>query len=299
MRVNGIVADQAASVALQDSTGATVKSVPVKNNLFSIPPPYPHISLRVVPLDAQGKPLPPHPDWGEHQTPPPNLFGPRATKIAPASLGTVVQKGEAKGITVSADQDGVVVFDARSIDAATRRALGGRVAWFSCFQINGQNVRQNRSAGISAPLAPLVAFKLTLKPHYDGCEAGGSYGHRWHDQYGPHSTLEIPFTAQGTRYFEDRATARDLSAFVRSAKTQTIRRKTGAQLQNAIRDAYGSEITFLGSASARSAPGKVGVWTHNARTIFSEQSRLGDRFYVEFYNGKLTRQNVRGLALVF
>jgi hypothetical protein len=41
------------------------------------------------------------------------------------------------------------------------------------------------------------------------------------------------------------------------------------------------------------------VWSRGTRTIFSEVSHLGDRFYVEFDNGKLVKQNVRGLALVF
>ena len=36
-----------------------------------------------------------------------------------------------------------------------------------------------------------------------------------------------------------------------------------------------------------------------ARAIFSEVSHVGDRFYAEFNNGKLSKQNVRGLAFVF
>jgi hypothetical protein len=211
-----------------------------------------------------------------------------------------VQRGEARGVTVSADQNGVVVFDARSINPAARNALGNRIGWFSCFQIDGQNVRHNRSAGISTPFAPEVAFKTVgIKPRYDGCEAGGSYGHRWHDQHGPHSTVEIALTQQGTRYFEDRATARDLAAFVRSAKTQAIRRKTGAPLVTTIGTAYGNEVKFLRSKTASAAPGQVGVWNRGTRTIFTEVSHLGDRLYVEFDNGKLTKQNLRGLAFVF
>jgi hypothetical protein len=300
LRLAGIVADQAATVALRDANGKTLATVPVENNLFAFSPPFPNGFLQAVPLDANGKPLPPHPEWGQHQMPPPNLFGPRAGKVSPSQLGPVVQRGEAKGVTVSADQAGVVVFDARATDPAARRALGSRIAWFACFQIDGQNVRQSRSAGISTPLAPLVAFKLKgIKPRYDGCEAGGSYGHRWHDQYGPHSTLEVPLTAQGTRYFEDRATARDLAAFVRSAKTQAIRQKTGTELTSAIRNAYGNQIRFLTASSASAAPGQVGVWSRGPRTIFSERSHLGDRFYVQFDDGKLTHQNVRGLAFVF
>jgi hypothetical protein len=300
LHVAGIAVDQAASVALQDPAGATLKTARVENNLFSIPAPYPHGLSRIVALDANGKALPPHPDWGEHQTPPPDLFGPRTAKVAPAQLGTVVQRGEAKGVVVSADQEGVVLFDTRSMLAAARRALAGHQAWFACFQIDGQNVRRIRSGGISAPLAPVVSFKIKgLKPRYDGCEAGGSYGHHWHDQYGPHSTIEVPLTAHGNRYFEDRATARDLSEFVRSAKTQALRRKTGAQLKSAVRRVYGVEVSFLTSSSASAAPGRVGIWNRGSRTIFSERSQLGDRFYVEFDNGKLTHENVRGLAFVF
>ncbi len=256
--------------------------------------------MRAVPLDANGKPLAPHPEWGQHETPPPNFLGPRGVKISPSQLGTVAQRGEARGVTVSADQKGVVVFDARSINPAARRALVGRIAWFACIQIDGQNVRHNRSAGISAPLAAQVAFKTVgIKPRYDGCEAGGSYGHRWHDQYGPHSTLEIPLTARGERYFEDRATARDLAAFVRSKKTQTIRRKLGLALIDAIHQTYGNQVVRLTTSSASAPPGHVGVWTRRAKTIFSERSHLGDRLYVELNNGKITGQNVRGLAFVF
>jgi hypothetical protein len=300
LRLAGIAADQAASVALRDANGKTITTVPVNNNLFLFSPPFPNGFVQAVPLDANGKPLPPHPEWGQHQTPPLNFLGPRGVKASPSQLGTVVQRGEARGVTVSADQNGVVVFDARSINPAARRALGNRIAWFSCFQIDGQNIRHNRSAGVSVPFAPEVAFKTVgIKPRFDGCEAGGSYGHRWHDQYGPHSTLEIPLTTQGGRYFEDRATARDLAAFVRSAKTQVIRRKTGGALLNAIHSAYGNQIAVLQSLSATAQPGAVGVWTHGTRTVFSERSHLGDRFYVEFDHGKLTHENVRGLAFVF
>jgi hypothetical protein len=300
LQVAGIAADQAASVALRDGNGKTLASVPVEHNLFAFTPPFPRGSLRAVPLDANGKPLPPHPEWGRRQTPPPNLWGPRAQKVSPSQLGAVVQHGEARGVKVAIGENGVIVFDARGIDAAAKRALGGGSAWFACFQLSGQNVRHNGSAGISTAVAPEVAFRMVgIKPRYDGCEAGGSYGHRWHDQHGSHTTVEIALTPQGSRYFENRATARDLAAFVRSAKTQSIRRKTGVALVAAIRKAYGTEVHILASATARAAPGQVGVWNRDTRTIFSEVSRLGDRFYVEFKNGKLIKQNVQGLAFVF
>jgi hypothetical protein len=256
--------------------------------------------LRAVALDARGKRLPRHPEWGRRQTPPPNLWGPRAQKVSPSQLGAVLQHGEARGVKLAVGENGVVVFDARRIDAAVKRVLSGTSAWFACFQLSGQNVRHNGSAGVSTALAPEVAFRVAgIKPHYDGCEAGGGYGHRWHDQYGPHSALEIPLTQRGIRYFEDRATARDLAAFVRSKKTQAIRRKTGAALVAALRRSYGNEVHILTSATARPAPGQVGVWNRGTRTIFSEVSHLAARFYVEFDDGKLRTQNLRGLAFVF
>jgi hypothetical protein len=300
LRFAGIVADQAASVALRDANGKTLATVPVENNLFAFSPPFPRAFLRPVPLGANGKALSPHPEWGQHQTAPPDFLGPRARKATAQQLGAVIQRGGARGVTVSIGKNGVVVFDARRIDSAAKRALAGRSAMFSCFQLSGQNVRHNRSAGISTTLLPEVALALVgIKPRYDGCEVAGSYGHRWHDQHGPHSTVEIALTPRGHRYLEDRATARDLAAFVRSAETQSIRRLTGERLIAAIRGAYGTEIAVLASSSATAPPGLVGVWTHGARTVFSERSRPGDRLYVELESGKITSENLRGLAFVF
>jgi hypothetical protein len=269
-------------------------------NLFSFTGPFPRRFLHVVPLDAHGQPLKPHPEWGEHQTPPANLFGPSAIKANPQTLGTVVQHGSARGVTVSASQNGVVVFDTHAMEPAARAVLAKGSVSFSCFQISGQNVRHSRSVGFSSPLSPIVAFKSRgVKPRYDGCDAEGSYGHRWHDQYGPHSTIEIALSPRGARYFEDRATARDLAAFVRSAKTQAIRRLSGSALLAAIRRSYGTHVVVLRAPSATAAPGEVGVWTHGTRTIFSERSHLGDRLYVQLDAGRITVDNVRGLAFVF
>jgi hypothetical protein len=300
LRFGGVVVDQAASVALIGVGGKVLRTVIPHDNLFSFTAPFPHAFLSVVPLDAQGHRLKPHPEWGEHQTPPPDLWGPTAIKANPQTLGTVVQRGSARGATVSASQEGVVVFDLGTLDPAVRTILAKGNVWFSCFQIDGQNVRHYRDVGISSRLSSVVAFKSRgVKPHYDGCEAGGDYGHRWHDKYGPHSTIELPLTKQGARYFEDRATARDLSEFVRSAKMHTIRKLTGNALLAAIRNAYGNQIAVMKNATAPANPGQVGVWVSGYETIFSERSHLGDRLYVEIEHGKITNTNVRGLAFVF
>ena len=61
----------------------------------------------------------------------------------------------------------------------------------------------------------------------------------------------------------------------------------------------GDHVTILDSQTATAAPNTVGVWTTGARTVISERSSAGGRFYVELDNGKITKENVRGLAFVF
>jgi hypothetical protein len=78
-----------------------------------------------------------------------------------------------------------------------------------------------------------------------------------------------------------------------------IRKQTGAALTAAIRKQYGDRIRILASETAAAPPGTVGVWVSGTRTIIRERSSVGGRFYVELDNGKITKENVRGLAFVF
>jgi hypothetical protein len=162
------------------------------------------------------------------------------------------------------------------------------------------NHRQTRTAGISGAWQPTIAFKaLGFKPPFDGCELQGSYGHRWRDQYGTHSAVEIALTPRARRYFANRAAARDLALFVRSRKTQQIRRSLGAELIAALRREYGTAVVVLASKSETAPVGAVGVWASGSRTVFSERSSAGVRFFVELENGKIVKESVRGLAFVF
>jgi hypothetical protein len=304
LRIGGIVVDQARSVVLQDGHGHQVATASVKDNLYSFSPPFPNGYLRVVALDAQGKELVAHPKWGEHQTVPVGLYGPRANEVKPAPFKKVAQRASAAGVTVTveaADKNPSVDFDAGAIAPAIAARLAGRQAYFSCFEITGNNVRKAREAGVSAVWKPRFALKMTgyLKPPFDGCTIGGSAGHSWHDRNGPHSEVEVAFNERGRRYFEDRAAARDLAEFVRSPKTRAIRSQTGAAVVAGVKGAYGSQVDILTSAKARASAGRVGVYVSGTTTVFSEQSTVGVRFFVEFTNGKRTRDNVRGLAFVF
>ena len=299
VRIDGIAADQAASVALQGEENRRVATVPVRENLYSFPPPFPTGFLRVVALDQAGKELKPRPEWGERQTPPPYLFGPRATRVERPRLTEPVQRAAARGVAVEAGRNSVVVFDGTRIEPRARRLLSGRTIGVNCFVLSA-NHRQTRSAGISTAWEPAIAFKLLgIKAPLDGCELQGSYGHRWRDQYGTHSAVEIPFNERARRYFENRAAARDLALFVRSRKTQQLRKKTGGELIAALRAAYGDQVRVLDAERAVMPPGVVGVWTRGNRTVFSERSTVGVRFFVELTDGKITRESVRGLAFVF
>ena len=101
LRAGGIAVDQAASVALLDRWGRQVALVPVVNNVYSFPGPFPKSAgFARIALDASGNRLGPRPGY-RHQTPPPGIFGPRATRIDPAQLRDVVQRGASEGVTVS------------------------------------------------------------------------------------------------------------------------------------------------------------------------------------------------------
>jgi hypothetical protein len=299
-RINGVAVDQAAAIALIDGDGKHVLTAPVENNLYSFSPPFPTTPVRVVALDAQGKVLKPHPEWGERQTPPANLFGPRAIQVPQPKLTEPTQRGAARGVEVTVGSNGVVVFNGTAIEPTARKLLSGRQIGINCFVLSA-NHRQTRSAGISAAWQPKIAFKSLgyIKPPFDGCEFQGSYGHRWRDQYGTHSAVEIALTPRADRYFANRAAARDLALFVRSRTTQQIRKKLGPELIAALRSQYGDAVVVLPSKTARAPVGVLGVWASGASTVFSEQSSAAVRYVVELKNGKIITETVRGLAFVF
>lgn len=300
LRAGGIAADQAATVALLDRSGRQVAVVPVVNNVYSFPGPFPRSAgFARVALDRAGNRL--EPRLGDrHQTPPPGIFGPRATRVDPARIGAVVQRGASEGVTVSVGNNATVVFSGGDLAAATGKALRADNVGFHCFVVTGQNVRNTRDVMITARWRPPVGFRVVGIPTpFDGCDIQGTYGHRWRDQYGAHSLVEIPLTDRGRRYFADRAAARDLSLFVRSRKTEDLRKLTGPGLVAALRRAYGDRIIVLPRSDAAPPLGVVGVHTSGARTVFSERSSTGDRLYVGFENGKIVGQNLRGLAFVF
>jgi hypothetical protein len=302
LRIGGLVTDGAASVELRDSAGKTRATTTVVNNLFAFPKPYPPTMLRIVVLDANGNELKPQPAAGQHQQPPPFLFGPRATKVLPSRLQQPLQHAAGDGVEVTVGRNGVVVMKIGAIDTQTRRQISGQSIGASCFVVS-PTIRHTRGAGVSLARNGdnETAFKILgyIKPPFDGCEITGSYGHRWRDQWGTHSPVEVPLTVRGKRYFDNRAAARDLALFVRSKDMHRLRKLHGPGLIAALRARYGDRVAILASATASAPAGEVGIWADATRTLISERSTAGGRFYVEFTNGKITKENVRGLAFVF
>jgi len=199
--------------------------------------------------------------------------------------------------SVTAGANGVVLFDASGIDPHAR-ALIGRGVGLGCFKLTREfGIFDARELLFSGRFASSVAVRIFGLSHpWDGCEIQGSYGHRWPDRNGSHSAVEIALTDKGRRYFADRAAARDLALFVRSAKMQRIRKLTGAAL---IRGLAPYPIVRLGSPDASPALGKIGYAPTADGVTFVERSGSGRRFVVEVRNRRIVGKKLRPYALVF
>jgi hypothetical protein len=302
LHIDGAVADGTAKVELRDGGGRTLATAGVTNNLFAFTPPYPKEVVRVVPVDAQGNDLKPHPEWGRHQQRPRVILGPRTTKVLPSKLVDPQQHASTHGVDVTVGHNDVVVVKLGTLDPETKSRIFGRKVGISCFVVS-PTIRHTRSVGVSlnADRDTATAFRILgyIKPPLDGCEITGSYGHRWHDQWGTHSIVEVAFGDRGRRFFENRAAARDLALFVRKRDMQQLRKQTSTKLIAAIRKQYGDRVTILASETASAPAGRVGVWAEGTNVIISERSTANGRFYVQLDNGKIAKENVRGLAFVF
>jgi hypothetical protein len=257
-------------------------------------PPSTPVFASVAAFDADGRRLDPHPEWAQNQKPPKGMFGPRAVPVSAASVGRVTRQSTVAGVHVSVAKGNVVRVDASRATAAVRARLGSKPVTFSCFEL-GYDVHHTRAASIAATLARGATFRAVGLRRIDGCEIAGSYGHRWHDVRGTHAPVEVPLGADASRYFERRATARDLALFVRSARIQQARRLSGPALLRAL----GRDVVVLQQRKDDAPAHAVAVWRLGRTTVFSEESADGMRFYVELRDGKIVRHNLRWVASVF
>jgi hypothetical protein len=232
----------------------------------------------------------------QHRLPPPIR---RSPPLPPPSAP--LQRGQTGGVSVVAGHNGVAVFETSAAPPAVQALINGRQANYTCLlrvPYHGEPI----DLGAYRTTVARVAIKIAgsgVRPPFLGCEIQGVYGHTWPDRLHGHSAVEIAFNAAGARFFQDRATARDLALFVRSKAMHTIRKLSGAALDQQLRQRYGSAIIKLAANSSPLPTNRIGYTSSGTTTTFVEHSSTGRHFYVRITNGRINSQNVRPLAFVF
>jgi hypothetical protein len=138
---------------------------------------------------------------------------------------------------------------------------------------------------------------------FDYCEVGGTYGRYWNSADGPHELVEVPFTALGRRYLDERAAARDLAYFVRTKQLHRIRlaihRSEQGPSANELARIFGPRVVPLASRAGTVPKGKIGVWTDGKIIVASELTPGGRRLYVTVRGVLIGANNIRDLAFPF
>jgi hypothetical protein len=206
-----------------------------------------------------------------------------------------LQRGEHRGVRVTAGANGAVQFDTSGAHREVAELLDGKAASFVCFRMRSGEAQALGHWGASAPTVGARYFGLQTP--FDGCEIQGSYGHRWPDRFASHSPVEIAFTERGRRYYEDRAAARDLALLVRSARVQQIRKLEPASAAERLLDEYA--IDELDTRTMRPAAGRIGVFAGDGELVLRRVATTGRVFEIEIADGRIARENVSPFTKVF
>jgi hypothetical protein len=225
---------------------------------------------------------------------------------ASASRQRPVQHGASQGVAVDVYRTGVAVFDLRRIAPTARRLLTGpRGLMFGCLKARLRHgVWRTSEATLNGRFASRLRFhwRRPFAPPYAGCELGGLYGHQWDDAFGTRNAVEIWLTAEGRHFFNDRAAARDLAYFVRSARVQRIRLSADPRPGlEAFASRYPGRVIEIPLPSTRVHKDQIGYWIGPQTLVFTVTSSTGRRFYVVALRGTLNLpvKNLGDLALVF
>jgi hypothetical protein len=188
---------------------------------------------------------------------------------------------------------------------ARRRAVGidcGKVAY-------GAGRWQELAAGFTPRFGPEVRMRMNGRyggmpsPPFDYCQLSGMYGRYWNDEEGTHELVEVPFTALGARYLDERATARDLAYLVRNKKMWPIRnaiqRGEPPPSAEAIAHIFGSRIEPLANRGDAPSAKKVGVWTGKRIIVASERAPDGRLLFVTMNGTRIGANNIRDLSFPF
>ena len=238
-----------------------------------------------------------------------------------AAAGAPLQRGTGDGVSVDVYRSGIVRFRFDSASRLYRQLQGGQLS-IACLTFDSVSPWESNESWFSnRTLAETVQVIISdatrpqppyatvdpateAKPPFDGCLVSGSYGRRWNDPRGQHSPAEIAFTSDGSRFFDERAVARDLALFVRSPKLAAARRsqKQGdpAPAVSALARGLPARVLVLGERLRLPAAGEIGVWSNRRDTIeVSARSSAGKRLFIELRNGRIAQHNLEGLAFVF
>jgi hypothetical protein len=328
-RLEGFAADAVAKVGLLDENGKLVAPVPVINNTYLRTTGFPIGELQaIVAFDQSGERV-----YCEDIAAGPasnrNVDEPCGQRINPTperrtapmppprsqskKLGTHLQHGSARGVTVDVYEPGKAIFDLDGIDPAARRLVTGPSGLtFGCLRVRFYQGRWLADAyGASGDFGGRLRWDFAgsrfdttnqLPPPYDGCELGGLYGHRWNDAYGTRNAVEIPLTTEGRHFFNDRAAARDLAYFVRSGRVQQIRLSATPRAGlEAFVQRYRGRVVELSSPEATAPEDTIGFWIGNRTLVFTVTSSTKRRLFVVAKRGtlKLPEKNLGDLAFVF
>lgn len=321
LRLSGLAGRGVTSVGLVAKGGPPLKT-PVRGDAYSFGsiPDRPWIA--VAAYDRSGTEV--------YREPVPGVGRPAPALASPPAKSSVWSPGPPKrpdeaplqhaGTTDAvADvyRNGVVLLRFTSTSSEAYRRLvrssqmSSRTAGVGCLKVAFSGGRWNSlGGGANAHVARTMGARIgnspiggMPSPPFDVCEIWGTYGRYWNDEEGTHELVEVPFTAIGSRYLEERATARDLAYFLRTKKLMAIRRAIHrgepAPRADELARIFGERVLPLASRNAVAPAGKIGVWTNGRLIVASELTPAGRRLYVTARDVFIRATNIRGLSLTF
>jgi hypothetical protein len=224
-----------------------------------------------------------------------------ARPVAPRPIvlrrGKLVQTASAKGIVVRVFSRGVIRFDTRALEDSVERVVPSELSWH-CFRLrNGEptgwgggygSIPRNGIKSVAVLGHMPRGRRVALRPPFDACELGTGFGRNWLRRFAFHGMLEIALTRRGTRYFEERAAARELGHFVRTGRRQAARKRMRAGgPAPAAKELYDRARPYIAVASG------------GDRFRASLRASTGRWFFVEIVRGRVHRTNAKRLAAAY
>jgi hypothetical protein len=320
VRVSGLAGSGVARVGLVARAGPPMKTE-VHGNAYSFGaiPDRPWVAIAAYDASGRERYREPLLGVGERVPLPAERVGKMHVwipEVPPRPAEQPLQHASTGAADVDVYRNGVVEVRFRSTDDDPYRRLvrssrfSSGVAGMTCRTVAfGAGHWENIGGGSNARVAPEMGMRLDTihggmpSPPFDVCEVSGTYGSYWNDEEGPRELVEAPFTAIGRRYFDERATARDLAYFVRTRKMWAIRkaihRGEPAPGPDQLARRFGDRVVPLASRDDAAPLGKIGVWTEGDAIVASEMTPGGRRLFVTVQATRIGANNIRDLSFTF